>query len=103
METRAASSPNERCVLHGTLVLAGLPAHLPTWASAHLRIAPVPPDTTATTPAEVAPGLCVLCTVFLSFYRAEGLANRSANQNEPAGAELLASVAATDPTALENE
>ena len=25
-------------MLHGTLVLAGLPAPLPTWASAHLRI-----------------------------------------------------------------
>ncbi len=66
-------STNERCVLHETLVLAGLPAHLPTWDSAHLRIAPVPPDTTAKTPAEVAPGLCVLCTVFLGFCRAGGV------------------------------
>ena len=57
---------SERCMHHGTVtgapVLAGLPTPLRTWATAHLRIAPVPPDTTAKTPAEVAPGLCVLCT-----------------------------------------
>jgi hypothetical protein len=40
---------------HGTVtgapVLAGLPTPLRTWATAHLRIAPVPPDTTPRLPS----------------------------------------------------